>query len=121
MASKILYKAKKPEMLRALIGEELTEDFVEFAKQQVITVEDVIKHKYSKEDLNMDVSQCFATAVGLSSVDEEHFEEVREFMGYLGAEPRAVFESMWAYGDEKRLEKIAEVKLKDSQKTLAKK
>lgn len=49
-------------------------------KQQVIIVEDVIRHNYSEEDLNMNISQKFATAVGLSSVDEENFEVVREFM-----------------------------------------
>ncbi len=32
MASKVLYKTNKPEMLRALIGEELTRDFVSFTK-----------------------------------------------------------------------------------------
>ena len=111
MASKILYKTKQPEMLRALIGDALTKDFVEFTKQQVITLEDVIQHNYSEEDLEMNVSQKFATAVGLSSVDEEHFEVVREFMEQIGAEARAAFESMWAHGDEKRLERIAELQV----------
>ena len=111
MASKILYKTKQPEMLRALIGDALTKDFVEFTKQQVITVEDVIQHNYSEEDLEMNVSQKFATAVGLSSVDEKHFEVVREFMEQIGAEARAAFESMWAHGDEKRLERIAELQV----------
>ena len=114
MASKVLYKTKQPEMLRALIGEDLTEDFIAFAKQQVISIEDVINHNYSSEDLKMNISQKFATAVGLSSVDDEHFEIARDFMEQLGAEPRAVFESMWAHGDEKRLEKLAEVQATDS-------
>lgn len=111
MASKILYKTRQPEMLRALIGDVLTKDFVEFTKQQVITLEDVIQHNYSEEDLEMNVSQKFATAVGLSSVDEENFEVVREFMEQIGAEARAAFESMWAHGDEKRLERIAELQV----------
>lgn len=114
MASKVLYKTKQPEMLRALIGEDLTEDFIAFAKQQVISIEDVINHNYSSEDLKMNISQKFATAVGLSSVDDEHFEIARDFMDQLGAEPRAVFESMWAHGDEKSLEKLAEVQATDS-------
>jgi hypothetical protein len=111
MASKILFKTKQPEMLRALIGDDLTRDFVGFARQQVISIEDVINHNYSNRDLEMDVSQKFATAVGLSSVDEEHFEVVRDFMKQVGAEPRAAFESMWAHGDEQRLEKLAEVQV----------
>ena len=114
MASKILYKTKQPEMLRALIGEELTRDFIAFARQQVISVEDVINHNYSERDLEMDISQKFATAVGLSSVDDEHFEEVREFMQQVGAEPRAAFEAMWTHKDEKRLERLAELQITDS-------
>ena len=57
----------------------------------------------------MNLSEKFATAVGLSSVDEEHFEIVREFMEELGKEPRAAFESMWVQGDERRLERLAEI------------
>ena len=113
MASKLLYKTKQPEMLRALIGDDLTRDFTAFARQQVISVEDVINHNYSSRDLEMDVSQKFATAVGLSSVDDEHFEVVRDFMKQVGAEPRAAFESMWTHGDERRLEKLAEVQMAD--------
>lgn len=111
MASKLLYKTKQPEMLRALIGEDLTRDFTAFASRQVISVEDVINHNYSNRDLEMDVSQKFATAVGLSSVDDEHFEIVRDFMKQIGAEPRAAFESMWTHGDERRLERLAELQM----------
>ena len=114
MASRLLYKTKQPEMLRALIGEDLTKDFTAFASRQVISVEDVINHNYSEKDLEMDVSQKFATAVGLSSVDDEHFEVVRDFMKQVGAEPRAAFESMWTHGDERRLERLAEVQMADS-------
>lgn len=114
MASKILYKTKQPEMLRALIGDDLTRDFTAFARQQVISIEDVINHNYSSRDLEMNVSQKFATAVGLSSVDDEHFEVVRDFMNQVGAEPRAAFESMWTRGDEGRLERLAEIQMADS-------
>lgn len=115
MASKVLYKTKKPEMLRALVGEEITYDFVEFTKQQVITIDDVLSNNYNNADLEMDTAQKFATAVGLSSVSEEHVEVVRNFMKKLGAEPRAAFESMWTHGDKKRLELLAELQLKDEE------
>ena len=113
MASKVLYKTKQPEMLRALIGEDLTRDFTAFVSQQVISVEDVINHNYSSRDLEMDISQKYATAVGLSSVSDEHFEIVRDFMKQVGAEPTAVFESIWTHGDEKRLEHLLEVQMTD--------
>ena len=111
MASKVLYKTKQPEMLRSLVGEELTKDFVAFTKQKVITIEDVINGNYTERDLEMDISEKFLTAVGLSNVDEEHFEIAREFMKKIGAEPRAAFESMWTHGDEKRLEYLQELQL----------
>ncbi len=114
MASKLLYKTKRPEMLRALIGEDLTCDFTAFAMKQVISVEDVINHNYSESDLEMNISQKFATAVGLSSVDDEHFEIVRDFMKQICAEPRAAFEAMWTHGDEKRLERLAELQMADN-------
>ena len=116
MASKVLYKTNKPEMLRALVGEEITADFVEFTREQAITIDDVLNHNYNDADLKMNTSQKFATAVGLLSVDEEHIGEVRDFMKKLGPEPRAAFESMWAHGDKKRLELLAELKLADKDK-----
>lgn len=100
-------------MLRALIGEELTRDFIAFVSIAAITVEDVIQHNYSEGDLEMNLSQKFATAVGLSSVDDEHFEVVRDFMKKLGAEPRAAFESMWIHGDEARMERLLEIKMSE--------
>lgn len=113
MASKVLYATKKPEMLRALIGEELTRDFTAFVRQRVITVEDVLNGNYSNRDLEMNAAEKFATAVGLSSVDDDNFGIVRDFMKHIGAEPRAVFESMWACKDERRLEKIAELQMEE--------
>ncbi len=118
MASKVLYKTGRPEMLRALIGEPLTKDFVEFVRRNLITVDDVINHNYGEEIFDMDISEKFTTAVGLSSVGEEHFEEVRDFISSLGPEVRTTFETMWAGNDEKRLEKVAEARLSDKVKRM---
>ena len=114
LASKILYKTKQPEMLRALIGEDLTSDFIWFTSQYVISVEDVLNHNYSDEDFEMDTAQKFATAVGLSSVDDKNFSVVRDFMKRVGAEPKAAFESMWTHGDESRLEYLSELQMADN-------
>ena len=35
-------------------------------------------------------------------------------MKQVGAEPRAAFESMWVHGDERRLERLAELQMTDS-------
>ena len=37
-------------------------------------------------------------------------------MKKLGKEPLAAFESMWAHGDEERLEKLLEIKMEESAK-----
>ncbi len=95
--SELLYKTNQseilPDMLRKLLGDELAEDFIAFTNQQVISLEDVINHNYSSEDLEMSVSQKFATVAELCSADDEYFEVVRDFMNQADAEMGAVFES----------------------------
>ena len=117
MASKVLYKTGKPEMLRALIGEDLTRDFIAFCTQKVLSIEDVLNENYSEEDLKMDTSKKYITIVNLSLVDEENVEVIRDFVAKLGKELLATFYLLWTHGDENRLEKIAELK---SEKTLKK-
>lgn len=113
IVSKVLYKTKQPDVLRELLGDDLTNDFIAFTNQQVISLEDVINHNYSKEDLEMNTSQKFATAANLAFVNDEHFGAVRDFMKQVGTTSMSVFEFMWAYGDESRLEKIAEAQMID--------
>ena len=113
MVSKVLYKTKQPDVLRELLGDDLTNDFIAFTNQQVISLEDVINHNYSKEDLEMNTSQKFATAASLAFVNDEHFGAVRDFMKQVGTTSMSVFEFMWAYGDESRLEKIVEAQMID--------
>lgn len=117
MASKVLYSTGSPEMLRALIGEDLTRDFVAFTNQKVVTVDDVLKKNYSDEDLVMDLAEKYATVVGLSSVDIENVEEVRNFViDNLEKEFIALFDNLWTRGDDERLERIAELKMQESTK-----
>ena len=111
MASKVLYQTGKPEMLRALIGEDLTSDFIAFCTQKVLSIEDVLNENYSEEDLKMDTSKKYITIVNLSLVDEENVEVIRDFVAKLGKELLATFYLLWTRGNETRLEKIAELKL----------
>ena len=98
-------------MLRALVGEEITKEFVSFCKQQVITLEDVINGNYTDDDFNMNISEKYNTAVGLSRVGMEDFEVVRDFVKKLGEETCALFDTLWIGGIDERLEKIQEIKL----------
>lgn len=116
MASKILYKTKNPEMLRSLVGNALTSDFVEFCSKKIITIEDVINNNYNESNLEMDISEKHATVVGLSFVDEKNVKIIRNFVANLDPEFLALFDTLWCRDDEKRLEKIAELRMSESKK-----
>ena len=95
MASKMLYATGQPEMLRALIGEDITEEFVQFCNQPVITLERVLAGDWGQRELDeLDVSQRYATVLGLSRADGEQLPAVREFAARLGEEFLAVLDSM---------------------------
>ena len=112
MASKMLYATGSPEMLRALVGEDITREFIEFCKQEVITLEDVINENYTDKDIkSLNTAQRYATTMGLSQVDEANLEIVRNFISKLGSEFKAIFDALWTHGDESRLEIIAELNI----------
>ncbi len=112
MASKMLYATGSPEMLRALVGEDITREFVQFCKQQVITLDDVINENYTQRDIQaLNTAERYATTMGLSQVDDANLEKVRGFVTGLGAEFEAIFDALWTHGDESKLERLAEAKL----------
>ena len=115
MASKMLYATGSPEMLRGLVGEDVTREFIQFCKQNIITLNDVINDNYSDREINaLNVSEKYATTMNLTQVDEKNLEKVRNFTKRLGDEFCSLFESMWIHNDDARLELIAEARLKDS-------
>ena len=112
MASKMLYATGSPEMLRALVGEDITREFVQFCNQQVITLDDVINGNYTDRDIQaLNTAERYATTMGLSQVDDANLEKVRCFVTGLGAEFGAIFDALWTHGDESKLERLAEAKL----------
>ena len=108
-------------MIRALIGDEITADFVSFCTQKVITIDDVLNNNYSNADLEMDYSKKAATVMGLANVELENLELVRNFTVKLGPAFCAQFDNLWAHGDLERLEQIAFLQEKDNEKGGAKK
>ena len=90
----MLYTTGRPEMLRSLIGKDITDEFVQFCRQPVITVEDVLNGNYSDRDIEtMDTSRRYATTVGLTQAKGDEIETVRKFVSGLGEEFRVVFDS----------------------------
>ena len=117
MASKMLYQTGNAKMLRALIGEELTNEFVAFCNQRVISLEDVINGKYTEEEVeSLNTAERYATTTALLQVDEENMLIVREFVKKLKAEFLSIFDALWTKDDEKRLELLAEAKLEEQTK-----
>ena len=87
MASDMLYASNNPSTLRAIVGEDLTRDFIYFCQLPTITIEDVLKGNYTQEELEeMDLGRKLATVSGLVAVDSENMPKVREFTKKLGAE-----------------------------------
>ena len=110
MASKVLYATGNPQMLRSLVGEDITKEFISFCKNKVITLEDVIEGNYEESEIKeLNTAERYATAMTLSQVDEDNLEKVRTFVAKLGGECRAIFDSLWTRGEDERLEKIAEL------------
>ena len=117
MASKMLYATNNPEMIRSLVGEDITREFIEFCQQKVITLNDVINENYTDRDIQvLNTAERYATVRGLSQVDEKNMETIRKFIMKLGTEFVALFDSMWIQDDDNRLEMIAELKLAEKQK-----
>ena len=118
MASDMLYASNNPSTLRAIIGEDLTRDFIYFCQLPTITIEDVLKGNYTQEELEkMDLGRKLATVSGLVAVDGENMPKVREFAKKLGAEVCKKFEALWTHGDEERLEQLQEIIMKEQEET----
>ena len=112
MASKMLYATKKPEMLRSLVGEKVTKEFVDFCKQKVITLEDVINDNYDEKDIkSLSSNAKHATIAGLSYVDKNNLDKVRKFTTKLGSDYAELFDSIWARGDVEILKKLKKLPL----------
>ena len=105
MASKMLYATGNPEMLRALVGEEITKEFVAYCQTKVITLEDVLTGNYNDVEIkNSNTAQKYATVASLTQVDEDNYEKVKDFIfDNIGKEYIAAFDSMWSKGKEKNL------------------
>ena len=116
MASDMLYASNNPSTLRAIVGEDLTRDFIYFCQLPTITIEDVLKGNYTQEEQEeMDLGRKLATVSGLVAVESKDMPKVREFTKKLGAEICKKFEVQWTHGDEERLEQLQEIIMKEQE------
>ena len=113
LSSKVLYKTNNPEMLKALIGKDMTEDFIDFTKRCVITEDTVLNGSYI--NIPMDSKDKFNIAVLLSKTSSENVEKVRNFVKTLGSDVCDVFDTLWIDTIEKRkiIEELKNKELKE--------
>ncbi len=116
MASDMLYASNNPNTLRAIVGEELTIDFIYFCKSPIITIEDVLKGNYTDKELEeMDLGKKLATVSRLVGVDNDNMPKVRNFTKKLGPEMCKKFEVQWTHGDVERLEQLKEIIMQEQE------
>ncbi len=122
MASDMLYASNNPNTLRAIIGEDLTMDFIYFSKLPTITIEDVLNGNYTEEEIDaMNIGRRLATIGSLIAVESKDMPKIREFTKKLGPEICKKFEVQWVHGDEERLEQLQEVIMKEKEEAIMKK
>lgn len=102
-------------LLRASIGsklrEEWAEEFFDFYNHPTLTVEEIVEKRYTQADLPTDINEKFATMAGLLNATPEQVGVCREFIRkHCDPEYLSVYDIYWAGNDEKRMEKIAELR-----------
>ena len=76
----------------------------------------VLNGNYTDSEIEwLNTAERYATVMGLTQVDENNLEIVRNFIRKLGPEFETIFDCLWTNGDENRLEILAESKLSEMQ------
>ena len=93
------------ELIANKTGKDIATSFVDFAKTEPITVEDVVEDNFDISEIPVNFDAKFALAMSLRNANFEQIVKVREFVGkYLGNEILATFDSIWVEkSDEKAI------------------
>ena len=95
MASKVLYETGRVDILKSLIGENLTKKLIGFLKEKVISKSDIINHNYDEKTLIMNMSERYATLMGLFDVNDAEYETVRKFIEMLDKNMLELYDMMY--------------------------
>ena len=96
------------EILEADIGPELSANLLAYAKNPPLSLEDIIEGDYSQYDIPRDRDAKLALTLSLRYADSKQVGKVRQFVNtYLGAENRAIFDSVWAGKDDAKVLQLA--------------
>lgn len=118
LASKALYQSNNPQVLRAFIGEELTQDFIKFCQINLVTVDAVLNGEITPEEVPKNPSIMWYSTICLSAVDDENVDKVREFVKFFGHEFLAVFDYEWSKDNNERIMRLYREKNNNPSKRL---
>lgn len=111
--SDIIYDNKgviRRELLESKMGKELAAHFLIYAKNPPLSLEEIISKDYNSYDIPQGNDAKLALTYSLRYVDEKNVGTVRDFIGcHLGAENRAVFDSLWIGKSDERALQIAQM------------
>lgn len=113
MASKMLKASNNPGKLKCIIGDQLTQEFIDFIKIDVITLSQVLNGEY-QVDGRIEISKAARSLPGLAAVDEKNIKIVRDFV-YKHMYPEQVkqFKIYWTRGDKERCRILDEFDIED--------
>lgn len=98
------------ELIENKIGREYAAALLGFARQPMLSLDDVLSGNFSRADIPETADLRLACALSMRHVDGRNLKTVRDFIGnYLGAENLAIFDSLWAAGDAERALQIAQM------------
>lgn len=91
------------ELIENKVGKAIATNLIAFAKQPVITLEDVVEGNYNKNEIPKKYDQKYAMAMSLRYAKEDEVGTVREFVrDNLGEEMLSTFDSVWVGEDSEK-------------------
>ena len=101
----------RKEILEADMGPRYARTFLKFAQNPPLCLEEVMDGEYTQADIPKEADARMALAMNLRHATPQQVGVVRKFIDeHLGAENRAMFDSLWAGNDPSRALQIKRLK-----------
>ena len=114
MVSNYIYNSKgevQKDVLASFVGEGIANSLVAYAQNPPLCLEEVVDGEYTEADIPQTPDAKLALALNLQYATPKQVGVVRDFIDKnLGAENRAVFDSLWAGKDPNRALQIKRLK-----------
>lgn len=106
LASKMLFKTNKIQMLRSLVGSEITDDLTAFCQIPRLSYFDVVSKNYNEAVVTrFSDREKYAIVLSLISSKAEHLNIIREFLNFLGDEYVTLYNDLMPLEESKIFKK----------------